>query len=221
MQYVKKKNESKQEIAYKFIKDAIIRNEFKPNTMLVENNLCNMLGFSKTPIREALRRLTSEGLVEFLPKKGSFVSVITFRDFIDIFEVREALEGMAARLCTQRHNPDEMQQLKEQLLIFEKCLKSGDSENVFNADMKQHEIIMKSSRNAQLNMHYDTLYQQIKRIRLITKEDYERQSLSFDEHKALIEAILNKDAEAAEIACRKHIQSIKNYIINKNYLKDR
>lgn len=220
MGYEKKKEESKQEVAYQFIKDSIINNKFLPNTMLVENNLCNMLGFSKTPIREALRRLTSEGFVEFIPEKGCFVSVLTFREFIDIFDAREALEGMAARLCAQYGDVQVASQLSEQISRFKKYLAIRDFEQVLDADTKQHGIIVNASRNARLGTFLDTLTQQIKRVRLITMEDFERLSLSYNEHKQIVDAIIEGDPDLAETACRTHIRSTKNFLINKNYLSN-
>ena len=211
---------SKQEVAYKYIKEAIINNEFKQNTMLVETNLCKLLGFSKTPIREALRRLSSEGLVELVPEKGCFVTSITFHNFIDIFDVREVLEGMAARLCAQRLNDQTALELKEQLKKHKIYIESDFPGEVLKADIKQHEIIIASCGNNQLINFNEALQIQIKRIRFITMEDHKRLELSYLEHKRMVDAITARDYDGAEAACRAHVRSVKNFLINSNYLVD-
>ena len=93
---------SKKQIAYEKIKEMILDGAFSKESPLVERQLCDMIGISRTPIREALRELANDGLVEVIDGKGVYVKKIGFRDMIEIFEMREALEGMAVRLFVER-----------------------------------------------------------------------------------------------------------------------
>lgn len=218
MAYIKKKAGSKQEIAYQQIKRAILRNEFGPDTMLIEGNLGEMLGFSKTPIREALRRLASEKFVEFIPEKGTFVSRMRLEDLIEIYDVREALEGMAARMCAQRKDEKVIEQLKEALNSIYIDLAEGKNSQNVEEDMKFHNIIINGSRNSNLMTFSIAILDQINRFASTTVNDIERLKLSYEEHKKVFDAIINSDAEMAEKAIREHIRSVKEYQIKRHYI---
>lgn len=208
---------SKQEVAYQYIKSAIIANELKPKSMLLEANLSERIGVSRTPIREALRRLSSEGLVEFIPDKGCFVSGVSFEEFIEIFDVREVLEGMAARLCAKRFHlmADQLEGVMES---FRKYYGANDRENILKEDVSFHQILIEMSGNRRLALFLTTLHEQIDRIRVITMYDQERLDLSLVEHTAILDAIKRGDPDLAEETCRFHIRSIKEYLINKLFL---
>ena len=220
MAYIKKKPESKQEVAYQYIKKAIMENKFAPNSMLVETALCNILGFSKTPIREALRRLTSEDLVKFIPEKGCFISVLTFKELVNIFDLREALEGMATRLGAQRRVSDLVERLEKENQDIKKYLELEDTDAVLKHDEAFHDIMIQASMNNKLIGFVDAINVHIRRIRGITKDDYERLRLSVSEHDEVTRALRNSHPEAAEAAMRAHIRSIKSFMINKHYLID-
>jgi DNA-binding GntR family transcriptional regulator len=115
MTYVRKKTNTKQETAYQAIKNGIMTNDYPPNKMLSEDELSELLGFSKTPIREALRRLSVEGFVELISEKGAFVSNIGMEEYIEYMEVREALEGMAIRVSAITKDSQTLSLLNEQL----------------------------------------------------------------------------------------------------------
>lgn len=218
MAYVKKKTESKQETAYQFIKEAIINNDFLPNAMLVEGSLCEQLGFSKTPIREALRRLTSEGLVEFIPERGCCVSDLSIREFVNIFDVREAIEGMAARLCATYRDAWVAEELKNRQAEMEGYTAVNDFAKVLEADSKQHEAVIDGSNNHRIRSIFDVMNAQILRVRLITSEDNERLTMSCAEHEKMVRAIVDGDPERAEAEWRAHIRSIKDFVIGRKYM---
>lgn len=211
------KSSSKQEMAYQYIKNAILSNEFKPDSMLLEATLSELIGVIRTPIREALRRLSSEGLVEFIPEKGCFVSGISFEEFIEIFDVREVLEGMAARLCAKRHALV-AGRLEATMNSLDKSLATHDLENVLREDMRFHEILIEMSGNRRLAIFLKALHQQIDRIRVISMYDQTRLDLSLAEHMAILSAIRDGNPDLAEEQCRLHIRSIKDYLINRHFL---
>jgi DNA-binding GntR family transcriptional regulator len=218
MAYVNKKNNSKQEFAYNKIKNLIIKNEIKPDTLLVERQLCETLGVSRTPVREALRRLASEGMIELIPEKGAFVSRIRFEDLMEIFEIREALEGMAVRLCTLRKREDTVKQMEESIALQEKTLELGDRGSSVERDLDFHSIYIRGSRNSRLEGFLKTITDQINRFAITTVDDIERQRLSLEQHKRILEAVKNNDAESAEKLVREHIVNVKEYHVSRHYL---
>lgn len=218
MAYVKKKENTKQEIAYKKIKEAILNNELKPETMLIEDKLCGMLGFSKTPIREALRRLTSEGFVESIPETGTFVTGISIDQVIQLYDVREVLEGLAARLCALRSEDAVITQLRNLIIELEKDLNENLYASSVEFDLKFHDVVIKGGQNKKLKTFTRTMIQQIHRFASTTKDDPERLRVSYEEHKKIYDAICNGDADSAERLMREHIRSVKIYHVNRNLL---
>ncbi|MGI5850398.1 MAG: GntR family transcriptional regulator [Christensenellales bacterium] len=216
MAYVRKKEGSKQEIAYQKIKAAILNNEFMPHTMLLEGELCNMLGFSKTPIREALRRLMSEGFVVFVPEKGTFVSKLSAEEFIQMFEVREALEGMAARLCAIKREQIVIDKLGNILSEMFQDMQEEKRGDIVESDMKFHDVIINGSRNNKLMNFTKTMIQQIHMVASYTVNDKERLDVSYYEHKKVYEAIRDGDPDASEKTMREHIKSVKAYQVSRN-----
>ncbi|MDD2542657.1 MAG: GntR family transcriptional regulator [Desulfuromonadaceae bacterium] len=217
MAYQKKKSGSKQEIAYQYIKNAILNNEYAPDAMLVEGALCEQLGFSKTPIREALRRLATEKYVESIPEKGTFVTKLSLEDLIGIYEVREALEGMAARICAVRKDTTFIDRLQTCFDNTYSDLIEGKSELTVKEDMTFHHLILEGSRNKNLINLSNSIIEQINRFASTTINDPERLKLSFFEHKEVLNAIMTGDADLAEKKIREHIRSVKDYQIKKHY----
>ncbi|MDD2533299.1 MAG: GntR family transcriptional regulator [Eubacteriales bacterium] len=218
MAYQKKKTGSKQEIAYQSIKRAILNNEYEPDAMLIEGVLCEQLGFSKTPVREALRRLASENYVQYIPEKGTFVSKMEMDDFIQIFDVREALEGMAAKICALRKDKalvDKLEITFNQIYID---LIDGNSVLNIKDDLEFHHLIIEGSRNKNLINFSRSLMDQINRYASTTYNDPDRLKLSFNEHREILDAITSGDPELSEKKLREHIRSVKEYQIKRHYL---
>ena len=215
MAYIKKKEGSKQEIAYQKIKEAILNKEFDPDVMLLEGDLCDMLGFSKTPIREALRRLMSEGFVEFIPERGTFIARMSADEFIQMFTVREALEGMAARLCAQRQDKDTIDALHYILEDMYHDLEEEKHSHNVASDMHFHDVIINGSHNEKLMNFTKTMIQQIHMIASYTIDDSKRLDLSYKEHRKILDAIIGGDPDAAEETMRAHIRSVRLYQVGR------
>jgi len=218
MTYVGKRKNSKQQFVYNKIKNLIIKNQLKPDTLLVERQLCETLGVSRTPVREALRKLASEGMIEIIPKKGAFVSKIRFEDLMEIFEIREALEGMAVRLCTLRKSEEIIKQMEDCIASQEKALELGDRDSSVEKDLNFHTLYIRASRNSRLIDFLKTITDQINRFAVTTVDDIERQKLSLKQHKNILESIKKNDAELAEKLVREHIVNVKEYHISRHYL---
>lgn len=215
---VDQRENNKHEIAYNQIKNLIIKNRIEPNTLLVERQLSEQLGVSSTPIREALKRLTSEGLTEFIPGKGVFVSNLTFEDFINISEVREALEGMAAKLCTLKKDEKVIETLEKNLDALEEALNSGDYDQSVEYDIQFHHILISGAKNPKLENLLNGIYDQINRFAFFSVSDVERQRMSLRQHRKVLEAIKNDDANLAEKLIRDHIIHVKEYHVKKVFL---
>lgn len=215
---VDQRENNKHEIAYNQIKNLIIKNRIEPNTLLVERQLSEQLGVSRTPIREALKRLTSEGLTEFIPGKGVFVSNLTFEDFINISEVREALEGMAAKLCTLKKDEKVIETLEKNLDALEEALNSGDYDQSVEYDIQFHHILISGAKNPKLENLLNGIYDQINRFAFFSVSDVERQRMSLRQHRKVLEAIKNDDANLAEKLIRDHIIHVKEYHVKKVFL---
>lgn len=218
MAYKKKKESTKQDVAYKTIKEAIITNRFQPNEMLLENDLCKMLGFSKTPIREAIRRLASEGFVEVLSEKGVFVSSLNLEEFIEIYVLREALEGMAARLCAIKKDDNLLDLLREELDENLRSLENDNATDSVNIDLRFHSIIINGCQNKNLISYCNTTIEHISRYAFTTINDLDRLQASYEQHKAIYEAIAAGDPQKAEDTMRTHIKDVKEYHIKRNFL---
>lgn len=216
--FVIDKKSSKKEFAYNKIKSLIIKNKIGPNTMLVERQLSEQFGISRTPVREALTRLASEGMVEVIPGKGFFASNISFEKFINICELREALEGMAAKLCTLKKDEQTIKRLEKSINILEGALRSENYDISVEYDLEFHNIIIGGANNSSLETLLQGIYDQIKRFAFTTITDSQRQKRSLNQHIKVLNAIINNDADLAEKLMRKHILDVKEYHVNKNYL---
>lgn len=196
---------SRAQAAYEHLRLAIIRGTFRPNERLIEADLAEELDVSRTPIRESLHRLAAEGLVSPV-RRGWIVRELTLDEMRDIYEVREALEGYAARLAAERATDEEIALINE-MVARRVALTPDDGrdELVFSNDAF-HEAIFLSSRNAPLieqigrfgnyyfNLHVASLYSE------------QELAVSVQQHSALADAISRRDGDAAEDLMRAHVR---------------
>ncbi len=180
---------SKKQLAYNGIKSLIVKGEVKKDSPLVERQLCDLLGISRTPIREALRALANEGLVEIVDGKGVYVKKIDFRDMIEIFEVREALECMAVRLFVERMD-DTMSAMMEQYLKSQEEAYEADNHELFmEMDMAIHHLIAEGSQNVRLKNAISNIYEHVSLIAISVKDDKIIREIAMRGHKSMWEAI--------------------------------
>lgn len=200
---------SKQEIAYSNIKKSIINNEFTPDTPLTESYLCSKFGFSRTPVREALQRLASEGFVGFIKDKGAFVAQISFEDLKYNYEVREALEGMAAKLCAMRITDTVIHELDDLLEKVISNFEEGNYKQAMAYDMDFHRCIVHGSKNPKLENMMNIIFDLISCVAF--KADAAIISLSIEDHKKILDALKESDEKQAESIMREHILRSKKY----------
>jgi len=139
------------DVVFNTLRQAILRGEFKPGERLMEIQLANKLGVSRTPIREAIRKLELEGLVIMIPRKGAEVADITEKSLRDVLEVRKALEELAVQLACEKITQEELEELEQAGENFKKVLnRSKDITEVAEADVRFHDVIYMATDNQKL-----------------------------------------------------------------------
>jgi DNA-binding GntR family transcriptional regulator len=182
---------------------------------LDERRLAEDLGVSRTPIREALSRLEQEGLVETIPRKGAFVVRKTKAELLEMVYAWAALEGMAARLATQRASDDEIGRLRELFGTFDgPDGATAQIDEYSDRNIQFHQSIMALSKNAILQALAETLFVHMRAIRAQTITERDRASRSIIDHMHIIEAIEHRDTELAERLVREHTYGLADHINN-------
>lgn len=187
------------------IEDKIINNELKPGTKLEEVELAKQFNVSRTPIREALRNLETSQLVTIIPKKGAFVSEISLKKLIEIFEVVAELESLCAKLASRRIAKEDTELLLLALNECEKAAEKNDVESYFQKNLKFHQIIYESSHNDFLVAQMYQLKARLLPFRKVQLKVRNRISSSLQEHKSIAEAIIAGDENLAQNLMRDHV----------------
>ncbi len=201
------------ELVLEAIRAAIINGTLQPRERLMEIQMAEELGVSRTPIREALRKLELEGFIVMVPRKGAYVADLSFKDIADVFEIRIALEGLAAGLAAERITDDELEEMERLIVGKQEAITSGDIDKLVEVDTKFHEMLYKTSRNERLAAIISNLREQIQRFRLTSLSFPGRNKESLQEHKQLIEAIQARDNQLARQLAQEHIENAENALI--------
>lgn len=191
------------------LRDLVLSGEYGPETALSEVKLAEYFEVSRTPIREALKQLQVEGLVEIRPKVGTFVRQISRREVVEMFELKEVFEGMAARLMAQRHPAAELAVLDRNVRDSERALKADDIEAYPALVREFHETLLRGADNRKLEAHYRTLMNQLAYHRMVVKTVAHpgRLATSIAEHRQVLLLISEKDGVGAELAMRTHVSN--------------
>ena len=199
---------------FEHLETDILSGKYQKGEILTESKLSLELGVSRTPIREALRRLEQEHLIEEAPK-GVIVVGISDKDLADIFEIRAALEGKAAYLAAQNYTEEQMNVVREALEFQEFYLGKQDPDRIKSMDSRFHETIYKMSGST---IFYDVLiplHKKILKYRKASVSDSSRAAASVAEHRAIYEALLARDAQLAERLISEHLDNAYKHICKK------
>lgn len=195
------------DVVFNTLRQAILKGELKPGERLMEIQLANKLGVSRTPIREAIRKLELEGLVLMIPRKGAEVAEITEKSLRDVLEVRQALEKLAVQLACDQITKTQIREIKEAARTFQNVLKGGNLTEIAEADEHFHDMINLATDNQKLIWLLGNLREQTYRYRVEYLKDEAVYPRLLEEHESLIRAIERRQREwAAEIICR-HIDN--------------
>lgn len=191
------------DVVFNTLRQAILRGELKPGERLMEIQLANKLGVSRTPIREAIRKLELEGLVLMIPRKGAEVAEITEKSLRDVLEVRRALEALAVQLACDKMTEIELLELERSAQSFKLVLRTKDISKIATADVNFHDIIYQATGNDKLIQLLNNLREQMYRFRVehLKKVKYHEQLVK--EHDEIIEKLKEKKKhEVTEAVCR-------------------
>lgn len=196
---------------YDRIREDILNGVYKDQEELKETTLGEKMGVSRTPVREALRQLELEGLVEIVPNKGARVSGITKKDIDDIYQIRYLLEGLSARWATEHVTEEQLEKMEETLYLTEFHAAKENYDQVYELDSQFHELMYEASGSKLLNHILSDFHMYVTRVRKTSLASSSRSKNSTKEHWALLEAIRERNADKAEKCAHNHIQStIKN-----------
>ncbi len=195
------------------LREDILDGKYQENEELKEVAIGKELGVSRTPVREAFRQLELEGLIQIIPNKGAYVTGITPKDVHDIYMIRSTLEGMCARLATENISKEQLEELEENVYLAAFHAEKGHMEQMAELDSRFHHILYASCNSKMLENLLEDFHQYVIRIRRKTLSTM-RGKASNEEHRKIMEAIRNKDADAAEHLANQHIinayENIKN-----------
>jgi DNA-binding GntR family transcriptional regulator len=195
------------EAAFEKIKEAIIKGHFKPGEKLVEQTLAQEMGVSRTPVREAIRRLEAEGFVVSIPRKGVVVSRADKEEIVQLYSIRAELEGLAARWAIENADEDDIQKLDEAILRMEETAASGDLDGVVQSNALFHDAIAQASKSRILCTLLKTLQDNIQRFRFQSLHLPGRPKAALAEHKEIVAAIKEKKTEEADRLLKEHLQN--------------
>lgn len=202
---------------YLDLREKILNEEIKPGEWIVERKLTEIYRVSRTPIREVLRMLMEDGLIELNGKKGYTVKKLSLEDFVEIYTAREAIEGAAARLACRRREPElieKLNKLKENLKLVD--IDKDPAQGVA-LGRQLHDLLIEYSGNKILKKFYEKLRLLTNMTRNITKRSVEIEKRSRDDHVKIIEAILSNDETRAEELMRKHLRETLKSVVDSYY----
>lgn len=190
---------------YEQIRTDILNGLYKEHEELKEATLGEKLGVSRTPVREALRQLELEGLVEIIPNKGARVTGITAKDIDDIYQIRYLLEGLSARWATEHVTQEQLEKMEETLYLTEFHAQKGNFEQVYELDSQFHELMYEASGSKLLNHILSDFHMYVTRIRKVSLASSSRSRYSTEEHREILNAIRERDADKAEECAHQHV----------------
>ncbi len=206
------------EIVLERLRMAIINGTLEPGSRLVETSIADNMGVSRTPVREAFRQLEIEGLAENVPRKGTVVKGISKKDIMEIYEIREVLEGLEFSLACSNLTEFQISDLKEKVCKMEQCIENNDVKKYWKTHGEFHDIILYASNNNRLIEQMKQIYEYLSVLRNFTLVMNERRHQAMKEHKALIEAFENKDEILAEKIGREHTVNAKKFLAKEIHL---
>jgi len=199
-------------VAYQYILEQIISYNFEPSEPIKENEICSLLGISRTPLREALRRLEAEGFVTKVPNRGTFVRAYTQEDIEDDCDIRILFELYALKNCVNEVSDEEIEQVKELLLAVNK---DSSHEEYYLSDDALHSMITKYCRNVKMLSILTSLKVQLEAMQKLSAQTPNRLMKSRKEHLEILEAIERRDLPVAESLLRMHLENVKqNCVLN-------
>ena len=206
------------EVVCETLRTAIIEGILKPGERLMEIQVSEELGVSRTPVREAIRKLELEGFVVMIPRRGTYVSDLSIKDINEVFEVRTALDVLAAGLAAERITADELEQMERLLVELGECIEQDDMQKIVEADSQFHDLLYSASRNMRLVGIINNLREQLTRFRSLSMAYPGRLKIMLVEHTRLVEALGRRNVTLAKRLAGEHIANAEQTLL-KNMLE--
>lgn len=201
------------------IRDGILSGRYRQGMDLRENTLAEDLGVSRTPVREALRQLELEGLVEIIPNRGAHVIGISEKDVKDIYTIRSYLEGLSARWATEHITEEQLNELEEIVLLSEFNLNKSKADQVVKLDGEFHTIVYKAAHSRMLEHMMIDFHRYVQNARSSSVATKDRAVKSVQEHKEILEAMKHRDGDKAEKLANEHIIHVVENLQKQGYGK--
>lgn len=201
------------EVVYETLRDAIRSGSLPPGERLMEIQLAEELGVSRTPVREAIRKLELERFVVMLPRRGTYVANLSLKDINEVFEIRAALDGLAAGLAAERITEEELEQMERLLVEIAEHIEQRDNKKIVETDEAFHDILYRASRNERLVGIIYNLREQFTRFRSVSINYPGRLQNTLEEHRQLVEAIAQRNGEVAQQKAREHIENAEQTLL--------
>ena len=198
---------SLREVVSDALRQAIKDGRLSPGQRLREITLADTLGVSRTPIREAIRQLEQEGFVVMVPRRGTYVADISLKDIAQVFEIRGALEELAAGLAAERITTEELECLERILVEINGYIERGELDRIVAADVRFHDVLYQASRNQRLVDILHNLREQMLRFRSISMHYPGRLTATWEEHRQMVENIAAHNSSMARKVAKRHMEN--------------
>ena len=201
------------DLVYLELKHKILTGEIVSQTRLMEIDLSEKMNVSRTPIREAIKRLADDGLVKVEPRRGAYVANISIKDMLDVFEVREDMEGFVAKLAARRITDEGRAQLKAIAAEYEAAIeKADDKERIIELDEKFHNFIVKCSGNETLRELVNYVQELSLRFRYLYYDDSSLYESTAEQHNRIMDAINSGRENDARVEADAHVKALKEFV---------
>ena len=195
------------------LREAILDGRFEAGLRLRQEDLAEQLGISRTPIREALGRLQQEGLIDLLPHGGVRVALLDLDEAVELYDLREVLDGLAARLAATQATQPTLRSLEKSLSLMHGCVRRGDANHWFRPHVAFHEEILRAAGNRPLLRQLSVVRLSIQRFHPVLLTTSQRLAHAYREHRDIFDAIAAHDAPSAERLARAHIAAAKEIVL--------
>ena len=204
------KSMSQSEVAYRVLKEKIVTLELPPATLLNEAELMTELDLGRTPIREALQRLSLENLVVILPRRGTIVADLNMSDLQKVFELRLELETYSVRFAAARATHEEIAEMERLFIDANDIIRNGDYRQLITLDIEAHRLLAQAAHNEFLAETLERLYTHVLRLWYVSLHKVERLQEAIQEHHDIIEAVKARDGERAAQIMRAHVSGFQD-----------
>lgn len=201
------------ELVCENLRDAINKGVLSPGERLMEIQIAEEMGVSRTPVREAIRKLELEGFVVMIPRKGTYVANISIKDINEVYEIRTALDILAGGLAAERINDEEIEEMRQLLVLTEKYIEEKNLNKIIEIDSKFHDVLYTASRNERLVNIINNLREQITSIRGQSMNYPGRLADTLNEHREIVESIATRDIDRAQEAVRVHLENAEQTLL--------